>query len=354
MGRVDRGAGLLAGDLLVHERERGIAARLDAEEDAKAAGGPQAGGELVVERVDAAQALPREAQAAARDLVAEGQHAGAPQREDVVGEGDAVVAQGQRLFDLVEHVARRTLAIRVAEDHVAAELTGKGTAAGAHHGRDGVAVRPPPEGDVGLVGQQVARRKGELVESAGEEPGRGVGQGLGEGLAARPAHGPGYRSRVGVRRKCRHDLDHRLLALAAHHQVEGPTEALGLARRQRAARHQELAAVAQALGEPERLASQRGHGVDAHHGRARRPGRGEGPIAVEEGAVEKLDRVTGPSQGGGHISRPERRKPKARPVAPATEIRVDEQDPRHGAAAVVGRALAGAGSPSASLSIRSS
>ncbi len=172
----------------------------------------------------------------------------APQREDVVGEGDAVVAQGQRLFDLVEHVARRTLAIRVAEDHVAAELTGEGTAAGAHHGRDGVAVRPPPEGDVGLVGQQVARRKGELVESAGEGPGRGLGQGL---AGTRPAHGPGHRSRVGARRKGRHDLDHRLLALATHDQVEGPTEALGLAGRQRAAGHQELAAAAQALGEPE-------------------------------------------------------------------------------------------------------
>ena len=162
-------------DALAHEAQDLVRAGLDAEEDGPAAGAAHARRGRAVDAVDAREALPGEAQAAPLDLVAQRHDALATQGEDVVGEGDAVVAQRQRLLDLVDDPGRRALAVGVAEDHVAAELAGERTAAAGHHRGDGVAVAPPSVADVGGVGQQVAGGEGQGVEVAGEGPRRGRG-----------------------------------------------------------------------------------------------------------------------------------------------------------------------------------
>ena len=101
--------------------------------------------------------------------------------------------------------------------------------------------------DVGGVGEQVAGGEGQGVEVGGEGPRRGA--------AAPPpaaaATAPGHRARVragGVRGE---DVDHGLLALAAHDHVEVGQERLGLAGRQRPPGDQQLAAAAQPPCEPE-------------------------------------------------------------------------------------------------------
>ena len=76
------------------------------------------------------------------------------------------------------------------------------------------------------------------------------------------------------------DLAHRLFALAAHDDVELAEERRRLAGRQRTPGDQQPAAPAQTRREPQTVAGQRGHGVDAHDLRPRRQGPGEGLVSA--------------------------------------------------------------------------
>jgi hypothetical protein len=125
------------------------------------------------------------------------------------------------------------------------------------------------------------------------------------------------------------NLAHRLLALAAHDHVELCPEGFRVAGRQRAAGHQQVAAVAQMLRKPQAILRHGGHAVDAHDLRPYRQGLAEGVVAVQEGAVEHLHRMSGLLQTGGHVGDAERRKPEPRPVEPPAEEGVDEQDRGH-------------------------
>ena len=239
VGGLDGRCRLRGRDLLVHQLENAVVARLDAEEDAKAAGLSHGPCRRLVEGVDAAQTLPVEAQPAAPDLVADLEHSPGVQGEHVVAKRDAVVPQGEGLLDLVDYVDRRALAVGVAEDDVAAELAGERAPAGAHDRRDREAVLAPAELDVLPVRQQLAGRKGEAVELGLERPRRGVNRGLlVSGRRGAPADDARHAVELSARLEGGEQLDHRLLAFTTHDGVEMRKEGARLAGRQRTAGHE--------------------------------------------------------------------------------------------------------------------
>ena len=312
-------------DPLAHHPQDLVAAGLDAEEDGPAAGPVHARGGGPVDAVDAREALPGEAQAAPLDLVADGDDPLGAHREDVVGERDAVVTERQRLLDLVDHALGRALTVGGAEHDVAAELAGERAAAAAHHGGDGVAVAPPSVADVGGVGQQVAGGEGERVEVGGEGPRRSRDG----GAVRRRDDDAGHDARVGPGRVRGEDLDHGLLALAAHDHVEVRKEPLRLARRQGAAGHEQVAAAAQLPREPHRVVAHGRHAVDADHVRPGGERQPAGALAAQERAVEESHLVAGAAEARRHVRRSERRKAEARAVERAAEERIDEEDRAH-------------------------
>ena len=179
--------------------------------------------------------------------------------------------------------------------------------------------------DVGGVGQQVAGGEGEGVEVGGEGP-RRSGDG---GAVRRRDDDAGHDAQVGSGRVRGEDVDHGLLALAAHDHVEVREERLRLAGGQRAAGHEQVAAAAELPREPQGIVAHGRHAVDADHvrpGRERQPARA---LAAQERAVEESHLVAGPAEARGHVRRSERRKAEARAVERAAEERIDEEDRAH-------------------------
>ncbi len=330
VGALHRRARLGDGDLLVHQRENLVVARLDAEEDAEAARLLHGARGLLVEGVDAAEALPAEAQAAPPDLLADGAYATRGECEDVVGERDALVTEPERLLDFVEHVLRRALAVRRAEHHVAAELAAVRAAARAHHGRDRGAVPAPREADVGGVGQQVAGGKGSASRSAAN--GRGGAQASPPSRAppsARPSTTPGTAPRSAPASRAASSstivCSPSPRTTTSNVSPKAPGSHVGSGPPATSRSHRPRSAPAK----PQGVLEHRRHGVDADDLSAGRPRGPHGLVAAQKCTVEEAHVVAGFAQGGGDVGDAEWREAEARAVERAPEERVDQQRLRH-------------------------